>query len=42
MSSSNLRFAARMKDLRASDIREILKGTQQPESSAGAGGLPAA
>jgi DNA-binding transcriptional MocR family regulator len=41
MGSSNLRFATRMKDLRASDIREILKVTQQPDIISFAGGLPA-
>ena len=41
MNPSRLRFAARMRDLRASDIREILKVTQQPEIISFAGGLPA-
>ena len=35
------RFASRMRDLRASDIREILKVTQQPDVISFAGGLPA-
>jgi 2-aminoadipate transaminase len=35
------RFASRMQDMRASDIREILKVTQQPEIISFAGGLPA-
>jgi DNA-binding transcriptional MocR family regulator len=35
-------FAARMRHLRASDIREILKVTQRPEVISFAGGLPAA
>ena len=35
------RFARRMRDLRASDIREILKVTQRPEVISFAGGLPA-
>jgi len=34
-------FADRMKELRASDIREILKVTQRPEVISFAGGLPA-
>jgi len=37
----NLRFASRMQDLRASDIREILKVTQSPDVISFAGGLPA-
>ena len=41
MKPSRLRFASRMQDLRASDIREILKVTQQPEVISFAGGLPA-
>jgi len=41
MGTTALRFASRMKDLRASDIREILKVTQQPEVISFAGGLPA-
>jgi len=41
MGKTNLRFASRMQDLRASDIREILKVTQQPEVISFAGGLPA-
>ena len=41
METTALRFASRMKDLRASDIREILKVTQQPEVISFAGGLPA-
>jgi len=35
------RFASRMRDLRASDIREILKITQRPDVISFAGGLPA-
>jgi 2-aminoadipate transaminase len=35
------RYASRMRDLRASDIREILKITQQPDVISFAGGLPA-
>jgi len=42
MKSSRLRFASRMQDLRASDIREILKVTQEPDIISFAGGLPAA
>jgi DNA-binding transcriptional MocR family regulator len=34
-------FASRMQDLRASDIREILKITQRPDVISFAGGLPA-
>src|SRR5512136_1467351 len=34
-------FASRMKILRASDIREILKVTQNPDMISFAGGLPA-
>ena len=41
MDQETRRFASRMKDLRASDIREILKVTQQPEVISFAGGLPA-
>lgn len=41
MGDSTHRFASRMKDLRASDIREILKITQQPDVISFAGGLPA-
>ena len=41
MGNSTLRFASRMRDLRASDIREILKVTQQPDVISFAGGLPA-
>jgi len=41
MGKTTLRFASRMQDLRASDIREILKVTQQPEVISFAGGLPA-
>lgn len=41
MGASTLRFAARMNDLRTSDIREILKITQQPDVISFAGGLPA-
>ncbi len=37
----NLRLAKRMGELRASEIREILKVTQQPEVISFAGGLPA-
>lgn len=37
-----MRFARRMKDLRTSEIREILKLTQRPEVISFAGGLPAA
>ena len=36
-----VKFASRMQDLRASDIREILKVTQQPDIISFAGGLPA-
>ena len=36
------RFAGRMRDLRASDIREILKLTERPSVISFAGGLPAA
>jgi 2-aminoadipate transaminase len=42
MAPPNLRFATRMRHLRASDIREILKVTQRPEIISFAGGLPAA
>jgi 2-aminoadipate transaminase len=41
MNTSRLRFASRMQDMRASDIREILKVTQQPDVISFAGGLPA-
>jgi len=41
MGKTTLRFASRMQDLRASDIREILKVTQQPDVISFAGGLPA-
>ena len=41
MGKSTLHFASRMQDLRASDIREILKVTQQPDVISFAGGLPA-
>jgi 2-aminoadipate transaminase len=41
MELSRHRFASRMQDLRASDIREILKVTQQPNVISFAGGLPA-
>ena len=41
MEGFNLRFASRMQDLRASDIREILKVTQSPDVISFAGGLPA-
>jgi 2-aminoadipate transaminase len=41
MNSSRHRLAGRMQDLRASDIREILKVTQQPDVISFAGGLPA-
>ena len=37
----NFRLAKRMEELRASEIREILKVTQQPEMISFAGGLPA-
>ncbi|MBN2431722.1 MAG: aminotransferase class I/II-fold pyridoxal phosphate-dependent enzyme, partial [Acidobacteria bacterium] len=36
-----IQFARRMQDLRASEIREILKLTQDPEMISFAGGLPA-
>jgi 2-aminoadipate transaminase len=42
MTTENIRFAARVDKLRASDIREILKVTQRPEVISFAGGLPAA
>ncbi|MGD9253033.1 MAG: PLP-dependent aminotransferase family protein [Holophagae bacterium] len=42
MTTENVRFAARVDNLRASDIREILKVTQRPEVISFAGGLPAA
>jgi len=41
MGKSTLHFASRMQYLRASDIREILKVTQQPDVISFAGGLPA-
>ncbi len=41
MENSDIRFASRMKHLRGSDIREILKVTQCPEVISFAGGLPA-
>jgi len=41
MKPTRHRFASRMQDLRASDIREILKVTQQPDVISFAGGLPA-
>jgi DNA-binding transcriptional MocR family regulator len=41
MEPTKFRFAARMESLRASDIREILKVTQQPDVISFAGGLPA-
>lgn len=41
MKTPRHRFASRMQDLRASDIREILKVTQQPDVISFAGGLPA-
>ncbi len=41
MENPNIRFAGRMKSLRTSDIREILKVTQCPEVISFAGGLPA-
>ncbi len=41
MEPPKLRFASRMQQLRASDIREILKITQRPEIISFAGGLPA-
>jgi DNA-binding transcriptional MocR family regulator len=37
----NISYAGRMTELRASDIREILKVTQRPEVISFAGGLPA-
>ena len=36
-----VKFASRMDNLKASEIREILKLTQQPEIISFAGGLPA-
>ena len=42
MHDNEKRFARRMRHLRASDIREILKVTQRPEVISFAGGLPAA
>ncbi len=41
MKPPRLRFSSRMRDMRASDIREILKITQQPDIISFAGGLPA-
>ena len=41
MDSSTPSFASRMQNLRASDIREILKITQRPDVISFAGGLPA-
>jgi len=41
MNNPEKRFARRMRHLRASDIREILKVTQRPEVISFAGGLPA-
>ena len=41
MKAPRHRLASRMQDLRASDIREILKVTQQPDVISFAGGLPA-
>jgi 2-aminoadipate transaminase len=41
MSGSSERFAGRMRQLRPSTIREILKVTAQPEIISFAGGLPA-
>jgi DNA-binding transcriptional MocR family regulator len=41
MKPSRHRLAGRMQDLRASDIREILKVTQRPDVISFAGGLPA-
>ncbi len=41
MNLQDIVYAGRMKDLRASDIREILKVTQRPEVISFAGGLPA-
>ena len=41
MTRQEIRFAGRMQQLRASDIREILKVTQRPEVISFAGGLPA-
>jgi len=41
LDTTTLRFAARMQELRASDIREILKLTQLPDIISFAGGLPA-
>jgi 2-aminoadipate transaminase len=40
MNLKNIRYAARMSELRTSDIREILKVTQHPEVISFAGGLP--
>lgn len=42
MALNEIRYASRMRQLRASDIREILKVTQRPEVISFAGGLPAA
>jgi DNA-binding transcriptional MocR family regulator len=41
MKKNRYRLASRMQDLRTSDIREILKVTQQPDVISFAGGLPA-
>ena len=41
MNLQHISYAGRMSDLRASDIREILKVTQHPEVISFAGGLPA-
>lgn len=41
MNLNTIRYAARIGDLRTSDIREILKVTQRPEVISFAGGLPA-
>ena len=37
----NLRTATRMDDLTSSDVRELLKVTEQPAVTSFAGGLPA-
>ena len=37
-----LKFAKRMENIKASEIRELLKLTQKPEIISFAGGLPAA
>lgn len=39
--TTSLRFATRMASIKASDIRELLKLTEQPEMISFAGGLPA-